>query len=107
MKVTDEGRKFIQEDQFKSTLLTWATEHFHFHGMSQQDCEDSLRLIVARHLAMVQGKHGPRLPTGSELDNLEDFEKENAPLIEPLVQEAMKGAIDPKGLTDERATTQS
>jgi hypothetical protein len=92
MQITDIGRKTVKENQFKSELLSLAITHLHLHGAPVPEVENRLRFTVAMYLAAVPWKRGYRLPQGYEMNGDQEFIKEHAALIEPLVQEAVEGA---------------
>jgi hypothetical protein len=100
MQITKLGRKAIQSKECRAHFMTLAVNHLFRHQTPMPDFEDSLRFIVATYLAAVphpkggfRPAQGNPDPAKDEIFDYEEFMAEHAALIEPVVKEAIQGAL--------------
>lgn len=87
MRVTEFGQSQVATKQFRVGLLHLATT-LGLGNITRTDQENVLRRAVARALAGDAAQ-----PMASDTENSDAFIAENQSLIEPVVQEAIEGAM--------------
>lgn len=94
MKITELGRKAVDHPQVRASFLDVAIMQLRIHKCPLVEFEEFLPRVVARYLAAEPARGGLGFRPDSVEDGIEEFITENNSIIQPIVQDTIKRAME-------------